>query len=75
MLLRRRRECLVLGGCSVSQDLLAPGLALSRLVTVCSVIVTDVAVVLVRARGLPAAAPRAGRRTVFPPPVVGGGNE
>ncbi len=36
-------------------------------------VVTDVAVVFVRARGLPTAAPRAGRRAAFPPPVGGRG--
>ncbi len=52
---------------------LAPGLALPRLVAVCSVVGTEVAVIFVRARGLPTAAPRAGRQAAFPPPVVGRG--
>ncbi len=66
-----RRECLVLGGYSVSRDPLAPGLALSRLVAICSVIVADVAVLLVQAGGLPAAAPRAALRVALPPQVMG----
>jgi hypothetical protein len=52
---------------------MAPGLALPRLVAVCSVVVADVAVVFVWARGLPAAAPRAGRRATLAAPVVGRG--
>jgi len=52
---------------------MAPGLALPRLVAVCSVVVADVAVVFVRARGLPAAAPWVGQLAALATPVVARG--
>ncbi len=52
---------------------MAPGLALPRLVAICSLVVADVAVVFVRARGLLAAAPRVGQRATLAAPLVGRG--
>jgi hypothetical protein len=54
-----------------SRGPLAPGLALPRLVAVCSVKVANVAVLLVRSRGLSVPAPLAARQGALPPWVVG----